>query len=86
MDFLISGFIEFSEKFVFVFLRVFRVFGFRDTIRHGQSEGRAIHGHTGVYKSTVFSGFTAIIVIGTVSATAIWVVHFGHGKTLFYCI
>ena len=62
------------------------VFGVRVVNRHGQSEARPIHGYSGVYKSMVFGGFTAILSDSGVSATAIWVVHFSTRKTLFYCI
>ena len=58
----------------------------QSVIRHGQPRAWAIHGEGGVYKSSVFGGFPAIFVDWVISATAIWVVHFGHGKTLFYTV
>ena len=51
-------------------------------IRHGQSREWAIHGWGGVYKTSIIHCFTAIMADWVHSATAIWVVHFGYGKTV----
>ena len=45
-----TGFIEFTEKFDFVVLRVFMVFGGLAVIRHGQSWSPRLEGPAGVYK------------------------------------
>ena len=51
-------------------------------IRHGQSGDPCQRGDPGVYKSSVFDVFYGEFTDWVQFSTAIWVLHFGSGKTL----